>query len=290
MQALSPNARRAYEAHWTKFKTFLQKKLRIPGIPATPHHIAMYVSHLHYHRLKVSTIRTHLSAIAFMHEATGYKNPTKSFTTQKLLTAYSRTDPAPKTRKPITRNILKIVVKSAKKYITSHYNRYLFTSIFTVMYHAALRASEICESPKTSHTLQTHNINLSKSNRSLKVQFSSYKHSTSLNPPLVLYPTKYPCPVKSFIKYKKLRKTHHGPAFCYSNGTSITRDQLQTTLHKLLTLSGYNSKLYNTHSFRIGKTTDLAKHGYSYSQIAQIGRWKSTAYLRYIKPTKIHTT
>jgi len=158
------------------------------------------------------------------------------------------------------------------------------------MYHAALRASEICKMPKTSHTVQMHNIKLVTEHKkpALKIKLRSYKHSTKTTTPLIVTSTSTTCcPVKAFSKYIKLRSNKPGPAFCHANDHPITRKQLASKLQHHLTMSGHNESNYNTHSFRIGKTTDLAKQGYSYAKIALIGRWNSNAYLKYIKPPTI---
>jgi len=71
----------------------------------------------------------------------------------------------------------------------------------------------------------------------------------------------------------------------------VSRGQVLTVLTEMLSLLGEGPTVYNTHSFRIGKATDLVLQGYSTSQILTIGRWKSVkAFERYIKPGKISTT
>ena len=60
-----------------------------------------------------------------------------------------------------------------------------------------------------------------------------------------------------------------------------------TVLKSQLTHLNYDATLYNTHSFRIGRASDMATEGYSENQIAMVGRWNSDAYKRYIKPDRI---
>jgi hypothetical protein len=94
------------------------------------------------------------------------------------------------------------------------------------------------------------------------------------------------CPVEAFAKYSKLRGNSQGPAFISVDGQAITRSQWVRSLHNFLSLVGLGKSKYNTHSFRIGKATDMATHGASISNIALVGRWKSDAYKKYIKPSK----
>ena len=44
------------------------------------------------------------------------------------------------------------------------------------------------------------------------------------------------------------------------------------------------SDRYNTHSFRIGRATQLAKDNETEATIKSTGGWKSAAYNKYIRP------
>ena len=55
------------------------------------------------------------------------------------------------------------------------------------------------------------------------------------------------------------------------------------TLKRLLRRLKLNDKLYNTHSFRIGRATDLKKTGTPVDDIKMLGRWRSNAVFKYIK-------
>ena len=294
MKALSLNAAKSYKVFWTRFCTFMTRTLHKRNFPSTSSQVAQYVSYLHYSGMKASSIKSHLSAIAFMHQIHNFNNPTKSFLINKLLSAYSKYDPPTKIRRPITSTILTHLIHSVKTRVHNKHECRLFTSIFTCMYHGALRVSEVCKTPRTSHTLTLQQITLrSHSHRqpSLRLNLSSYKHSSSSIPPLVLHSTPdITCPVKAYQKYLKSHNPCSTTAFHFADGSPVTRLNLLQSLHYHLSSSGYNHTLFNTHSFRIGKATDLFKQGYSMSAIARIGRWRSNAYLQYIKPSKIHTS
>ena len=161
------------------------------------------------------------------------------------------------------------------------------------MYHAALRSSEVCVTPQAGHTLQASELELinSRGKDALKINFSSYKHSRTQPKPLIIYPSKSQiCAVKAFKLYKRPVTPRDGPAFITANKHPLTRQLLATTLHDLLRAIHLHPSNYNTHSFRIGKATDMASQGFSYAQIALLGRWHSNAFLKYIKPTVIHGT
>jgi hypothetical protein len=161
------------------------------------------------------------------------------------------------------------------------------------MYHAALRASEICETPHANHTLKASQLLLNKTHNSesLKIDFKSYKHSNHETTPLVIYTTGTPtCPIRAYKLYRLSQPQTNGFAFINKDKSPVTRQQIADTLQTLLKPISSTPKHFNTHSFRIGKATDMANKGYSYAQIAMLGRWRSNAFLKYIKPTIIHGT
>ena len=71
--------------------------------------------------------------------------------------------------------------------------------------------------------------------------------------------------------------------FVFSDGTPIKPCHVRSLLRTLLNDLNLNSLLYDVHSFRIGRTCDLEKFGYSVDQIKSMGRWKSNAVYRYLK-------
>ena len=73
--------------------------------------------------------------------------------------------------------------------------------------------------------------------------------------------------------------------FTHRSGEPLTVTYVRKTLVKVLKLVGLNPTEYNTHSFRVGRATDMFKQGYSpEAQVCKAGRWNSKADKKYIKP------
>ena len=72
------------------------------------------------------------------------------------------------------------------------------------------------------------------------------------------------CPVQALVNY-------------------LTRILLVNRLNAALHQDGRAAKDFNGHSFRIGAATTAARCGLEDSLIQTLGRWKSAAYLAYIK-------
>ena len=84
-----------------------------------------------------------------------------------------------------------------------------------------------------------------------------------------------------------LRPKIIGNFFIDTVGQSLDRCKFVKCLKEALVFAGYDNSRYNSHSIRIGRTTDLAMAGISHEKIRIIGRWSSDAYMRYIRPSEV---
>ena len=273
----------------------METQLNANSLCASPYEMALYVTYLSKkNKLKSTTIRSHLSAIAFFQKINGKPDSTNTFLIKKLLTCHRKKDKPPQIRKPITEHCLQKLVTSLKTSGSTKYDKRLYTALFTIMYHAALRASEVCVTPHANHTLKSTQLEIIQTHKgpAIKIKFLSYKHSQGQPTPLIIYSSKgITCPVKAYQTYLRMQqRPSQGSAFKNRDSSPLSRQQLANVLHEILHSLNLKPSDYNTHSFRIGKATDMAKLGYSYAQIAMLGRWKSNAFLKYIKPTIIHGT
>lgn len=92
-----------------------------------------------------------------------------------------------------------------------------------------------------------------------------------------------PCPVAAILSYLSLRPSIQGPLFIFQDGSPLTRASLVRHLRDALSQAGIDSSHYAGHSFRIGAATAAAQAGYSDSFIQTLGRWKSAAFISYIR-------
>ena len=99
---------------------------------------------------------------------------------------------------------------------------------------------------------------------------------------IIVYKDKPVCAVTLLFDYLNARGRNAGPLFCWPNNTATTRSHFAQCLSQALNFSGLDTKLYKSHSFRIGAASWAAAKGMSDAQIRTFGRWKSTAFLRYI--------
>ena len=71
--------------------------------------------------------------------------------------------------------------------------------------------------------------------------------------------------------------------------SAITRTFFVTQLKAALKFNNLDCALYKAHSFRIGAASWATAKGFSDSQIRLLGRWKSNAFLKYIRTPSLGT-
>jgi len=88
------------------------------------------------------------------------------------------------------------------------------------------------------------------------------------------------CPILGILPYLARRGPQPWPLFITEQGHGLTRQSFCSTV---LTELQVNCNWYNSHSFRIGAATTVAKVNMPDACIKMLGRWKSNPYQRYIK-------
>ena len=91
------------------------------------------------------------------------------------------------------------------------------------------------------------------------------------------------CPVAALLRYLAKRGDRPGPLFMCSNGKPLTKTRFVTEIRSALTKAKLPARDYAGHSFRIGAATTAAVAGLEDSLIQTLGRWKSSAYLTYVR-------
>ena len=281
----------AYLHHWNALTSFMSDILHTKTeLPINTHVVALFISHLYSKNLQYSTIRTYVSAISYVHKMTANTDPTTSFFIQKLLQGIkNQSQHFRSPLKPITKDMLHKLVDTIPFCTSSSYMQTLYKALFLLTFHACLRAGEVVYSNKSSNTLSVTQITPSGTNDNLKyhIQFHSYKHSNNAKPTITLNPSKHRdyCPVAALQEYLSKRKPISGPLFLTKTKQPLTRAKFSTFLKTCIDMAGFDSADYNTHSFRIGRATQLASENATERTIKSTGRWKSSAFQKYIRPT-----
>ena len=91
------------------------------------------------------------------------------------------------------------------------------------------------------------------------------------------------CPVSTILSYLLVRGRREAPLLMFSDGRFLTRQSFVAAVRDALKVAGIECSKYCGHSFRIGAAATAATGGMEDALIKTPGRWKSLAYLEYIK-------
>lgn len=253
----------------------------------------MFIVHLHRKGLRATTIRSYLSAIGFIHRLNQLQDPTQSLLVTKTMHGIFNQEVIGHSTalQPITRTILHRMLDTLPQIQPNAYYCTLLGALYLLAYHACMRAGEAVTSSHDHHTLDfcdlkpTFHLN----KPAYAITFSSFKHSrTPTN--LILPSASSPryCPVHHLKKYIRLRGSTPGKLFINITGQPIDRHFFAYHLKTSIAHLGMSPDLYNTHSFRIGRATQLATDHTPDNIIRSVGRWRSSAYQSYIRPHAIN--
>ena len=213
---------------------------------------------------------------------------------------------------PIRRGLLQhILGEVQRKYTASNqpFLEALYKTAFLLAYHGLMRVGELTLS---QHVVKVTNIHKGENkNKLLIILYSSKTHGKESRPQRIRIETNsllevtdpqtenrnivesvnkkmanFFCPVKTTKHYLSIRpeaNSNDEPLLVFSDKSPLRSYHLRNLLREILTTLNLKAELYDTHSFRIGKATDMFKDGYSIDKIKHMGRWKSNAIYKYLR-------
>lgn len=291
--ALSPSTKCSYKnalKHYKKFHdTFYVDS---PLLPISTEQLAQFITACHNRSLKASTITSYISAISYIHKLHGFTSPSESFLVKKLLHSIRRHKQSDK-RHPFTMTSLGLIVGSLRSMVTDNYTFKLMRAMFLIAFFGLFRVGEIAYSVNNpQNVIKKEDIvfyykHSKISHASLTIR--SYKHSQGQSSiiPINRQTVKKLCPISALKKYLRAAPLGNGYLFRHCNGQPVSTSYFRSVLRSCVVANNMDPSLFTAHSFRIGGATHAHNSNMSSTQIQKLGRWKSTAYLKYIRPTAL---
>ena len=257
-----------------------------------------------------STIRSYISGIKHILKTDGYEWNDGQVLLNTLTKSCKLKNDQLKIRLPIQKGLLELILfRIQRKYDNQPYLEAMYISAYLLQYYGLLRVGEIADS---NHTIKATNVHQSKYKSTFKlllVLYSSKTHGAESAPQQIKILGKNAievvdsenyigrhtmkkqelgkfCPVEWTRRYIQLRgptRSITEPLFKLSDGSPLKPTWLRQLLRSILTEFDLQTDLYDTHSFRIGRATDLFKTGVHIDDIKQLGRWKSDAVYKYLR-------
>ena len=290
--SLADSTKIQYKKVWNEFTLFCSEKLlkSDANLPVSINTLSLFLASLFQKGYAPASICTYNSAISYFHKLHNMQDPASSFFIVKMLHGARKTRPCFDSRLPITRSILQRLISALNHTCSNPYYQAMYKAMFSIAFYGFLRVGEITKNlgNNSSHCLQVSDIH--QNTDGFSITFRSYKHSVpgTVSKICVARVTELAyCPVRLLEKYLGLRGNKNGCLFVHPNLLPISRSQFINALNAALSFIGLSTSVYKGHIFRIGASTWALQQGKSDTQIRALGRWKSNAFLKYLRP-EIH--
>ena len=279
-----------YLCVWRKLNKFLLNLDKKLTGTSWEEKTALFGAYLVDQGVQSSTLKSYFSAIKHTLKTDGYLWNDQKVLLSSLVRSCKMENDEVKIRLPIQKGLLEMLLfELNRKFCSSNstnqqpYLAIMYQAIFCLTYYGMLRVGEVAYG---NHVIKACNIHVGNNkDKILIVLYSSKTHGKESRPQKVKISalptngthTKYFCPFKLINKYMAIRGSYFNDSeqfFVFKDKTPVKPYHIRNLLRDLLDILNLNSKLYDVHSFRAGRTVDLAKFNYSIERIKEMGRWR----------------
>ena len=265
--------------------------------------LVLFVGYLADKNIKAASIKSYISAIKTILQEDGTILHEDRYLLNVLMQACKVKNSRVRTRFLIHKKLLNIVPKYTSNYFEGKGQPYLanlYVAVFSTAYYGLFRVGELTLSPHVVkakdvhvgfnkkkllfvlHSSKTHN----KSAKPQIIRITSSQNE-SLTPQLIQNNSQIFCPyynLRSYIRSRGDRFSTEEQFFVFSDGSPVVPTHMRNTLKRILSIAGFDSRLYSTHSFRFGRALDMLNHYHiPIFLICKIGRWHSNSVYNYLK-------
>ena len=287
LEGVTTSTARKYTYSQQTFYRFCLERGKI-AVPCSKETFLNYAAWLRLHkRLGPEAVRGHLAAVKQLHTINGVELTAGNDPRVKLLrrAANKRSSPGD-ARTPVSWEILKVVL--ARLAGKDGPDDKLISAAAALGYFGFLRVSEICgrEGPDGNQGLMIQNLSMAQ--LTLLIRLEESKGDTRREGAVISFNAipEASCPLKLLAEYLAVRPRSGGigPLFLKQDGSPMSAAWFRAHLKKECEAAGFKGD-FNAHSLSIGAATDAANKGIPAYTIKLLGRWKSDAFLRYLRPS-----
>ena len=295
------STRKNYHDIWRSFNEFF---IRLDSKPeAWEERVTLFIGYLiEEKKAKSCTIKSYLSAIRSVLQEDGVVLCENKFLLSSLTRACRFINDHVRTRLPIHKDMMVILVQEVEKFFLDNNQVYLATlykAIFSTAYYGLFRIGELASGTHPILACDVH-IGTNKDKllfvlRSSKTHWKDQKPQTvKINSSRINFkknaaelPRPHHCPFNLLRDYARIRQTYRRdtePFFVFSDRSPVPASLLRSVLKPTLELAGFNKKLYNFQSFRIGRASDLVlKYKVDVQVLKKLGCWRSNIVYEYLR-------
>ena len=296
LKGLADSTLRSYKSAQKRYGSFCAGVGMHP-LPASEEGLCRFVAKLAEEGLKHRTIKAYLSGVRHLHIMEGLADPFKQpleqlhYVLRGVKWCEGEQGRAPRERLPISPEILRKIKAVWEQVQPVSHDRVMLWAACCLDFFGFLRAGELTVPGDDAFDAATHltredlAVDIPGSPTVFRVTLKASK-TDPFRRGVALYIGKgVPdlCPVKALVSYLLVRGERAGPLFIFEDGRFLSRQRFVGEVRGALGKAGINSSKYCGHSFRIGAATTAAARGMEDALIMTLGRWRSLAYLDYVK-------
>ena len=277
---LSASTSRSYNQVWHDFNA-----LRRSTAPPTLPEVLRYIASLHLRRIQGTTIASKISAVSHFCRLQGWPDHTSTRAVRLAVRGATRVIPAqPDRRAALSWIQLMQLCTALPRVCSSPHEVRLFKTCFTLAFLGCFRMGELVAKSRCHQSpLLLRHITIT--TRRLVITLPSSKASQHI-PQRIVIPfrdegTTLPALVCS-PHFLPVRHTPRTAFFSHRDGSPLTYYQVTYVLRKAAQECRFNSTP-SPHCFRISGATFYAQKGASERELQLRGRWRSSAYKRYLR-------
>ena len=248
---------------------------------------------------KSTTVKSYISAIRSVLQEDGVTLCENKFLLSSLTRACRFINDKVRTRLPIHKDMLIVLIRQVEEDFQNANQLYLatlFKAIFSTAYYGLFRIGELATGSHPILARDAH-IGVNKNKllfllRTSKTHWSDQKPQTVKIDSSKAYikksePNTPYCPFQILRDYVMVRRTYRQntePFFIFGDRTPVPSPLVRQVLKETLDSAGFNNKLYNFQSFRIGRASDLVlKYNVDVQTVKKLGRWRSNIVYEYLR-------
>ena len=283
MSGWAPRTKTGYSSAVKRYLKFCTS-YNLSPLPLTEPVILRFVAHLSLSNLAPATMRNYLSALRAWVLSLGLDEP-QIWTPRVHLAcrAVTRTHSLPRQASPIDFDLLNVLIRL----LSSNRDHLLIASALSLQFFACLRASEFCADSTLSIIPTMSDVSFYQNGSSRVMLYTCHSSKTAPQGFQVHVgcsgnPICAPCIMTHFFSLSPYEPS--SPLFRFSSGRLLSYRVYNTIIKRLVQLAGLDPSLYSTHSVRAGAATQAARAGLQPDSIKRLGRWRSQAYMVYLRP------
>ena len=279
-----------YYRVWKSFNQFVVKLDKVPN--NWEQRLSLYLSYLVDSGTQSSSLKSYISAIKKTLLLVNHNLNFDMVLFNSLSKACKIRNDVVKIRRPIRTGLLdQLLFEMEHHFRHQYYLETLYKSIFILTYYGMLRIGEVTQ---LKHVLKAKNINNgTNKNKIMLILYSSKIHNVNVLPQKIKVSQttgkegkQFFCPFLTIRKFLHLRGPYvHDDEqfFIFQDRSPVKPIHVHNLLRILLKKLTLNADLYDCHSVRAGRASQLIKLGYTVDEVKRLGRWKSNAVYKYIK-------